>query len=85
MTKAYDLTALGQTIVSESKKNGLTVAEDALEKLGASVYVAIKSWVIESAQLSENKIDDVIAPFISQLDGFVLPQIAKIDLDGDGK
>ena len=85
MDKAYDLKALGEMIIQEARKEGFTIAEDALEKVGKSVYLAVKQWAIESSNLSENKIDDFLASFYSQVDKFVLPQIDKIDLDGDGK
>jgi hypothetical protein len=85
MEKAYDLKALGQMIVDEAKKDGLVIAEQALEKLGKAVYVGSKNWAKESAVLSSNKIDDVIAPFYDHADPLVIPQIEKLDLDGDGK
>lgn len=75
MEKAYDLKDLGQRL----KDAGLPVAEDALESAAGKVYVALKGWVKDSAVLSENKIDDVIAPFLDQLDPMVLPQIDKIN------
>lgn len=85
MTKAYDLKALGELIISNAKKEGLTVAEDAVELLAKAAYNSLKEWGKESAKLSETKIDDFISPFYDQLDSLVLPQIAKIDLDGNGK
>lgn len=83
MEKAYELKALGEMIVAEAKKDGLTIAEEALEKLGKAVYFGTKEWAKESAELSENKIDDFVAPFYDQVDQFVIPQIEKIDLDGN--
>lgn len=71
MTKAYDLKALGEKL----KAQGLPVLEDTAEK----VYKATKEWAKESAVISENKIDDVVAPFYDHLDPLVLPQIDKID------
>ena len=85
MDKAYDLKALGEMIIQEARKEGFTIAEDALEKVGKSVYLAVKQWAIESSNLSENKIDDFLASFYSQVDKFVLPQIDKRHVDGDGK
>ena len=85
MEKAYDLKELGQMIKEEAAKDGLTIAEEALEKLGKAVYLGTKRWGKESAVLSETKIDDFAAPFYDQIDQFVIPQIDKIDLDGDGK
>lgn len=81
MEKAYDLKALGQKLQAA----GLPIAEEMLEAAGAKLYIATKEWIQESAVLSENKIDDVIAPFLGQLDNVVLPMIAKLDLDKDGK
>lgn len=80
MEKAYGLKDLGQMIKDQAAKEGLTIAEEALEKLGKAVYLGTKEW----AKLSESKIDDFIAPFYDQIDTFVIPQIEKIDLDGDG-
>lgn len=85
MENAYELKALGQMIKEEAAKEGLTIAEDAVEKLAKAAYVGTKKWAKESAALSPTKIDDFIAPFYDQLDVVVLPQIDKIDLDGDGK
>lgn len=71
MEKPYDL----QDLANRLKAKGLENAE----KYVGDIYVETKGWAKESAALSENKIDDVIAPFYDQLDPFVLPQIDKID------
>lgn len=88
MEKAYDLKALGEKIKEEAKKEGLDLAEQAVEKLAKAVYNGTKSWAKESAALSKDgllgKVDDYVAPFYDQLDSVVNPQIDKIDLDGDG-
>jgi len=84
MEKAYSLKDLGKIIVEEAKKEGLTLAEDAVEKLGKSVWTGTKRWVNESATLSENKIDDMVAPALAMLDGVIEENIEKLDLDGDG-
>lgn len=88
MQKAYDLKSLGEKITEEAKKDGLVLAEEAVEKLAKAAYNGLKAWVKESAALSVEgplaKVDDFIAPFIDQLDPMVLPQIEKIDLDGSG-
>lgn len=81
MEKAYDLKDLGKRL----KDAGLPIAEDALQSAGKNAYVALKAWLKESAVLSSNKVDDVLAPFVDQADPVVLPQIEKLDLDGDGK
>ena len=85
MTKAYDLKALGQKIKEKAAADGLTIAEDAVEKLAKAAYLGLKEWGKESAVLSTTKVDDFVAPFYDQLDVVVNPQIDKIDLDGDGK
>ena len=75
MTQAYDIKELGERL----KSAGVPIALDALESVAENVYVVLKQWIKDSAALSENKIDDAIAPFIDQLDAFVLPQIKKIN------
>lgn len=85
MEKPYDLKDLGAKIIAEAKKEGLPLAEEAAEKLAKAAYFGVKSWYVESAKLSQTKIDDLGLPFIDHVDQFVLPQIEKIDLDGDGK
>lgn len=81
MEKAYDLKDLGKKL----KDAGLPIAEDALQSTGKNAYVALKAWLKESAALSPNKVDDVLAPFIDNADPVVMPAIEGIDLDGDGK
>ena len=80
----YSLKSLGDAIAAEAKKEGLTIAEEAVEKLAKAAYIGLKAWGKESAILSENKVDDVILPFFDLVDQFALPQIQKIDLDGSG-
>ena len=72
-------------IIAEAKVDGLTLAEESVEKLAKAAWIGVKKWAQESAVLSDNKIDDFVAPFYGQLDGFVNPQIEKIDLDGSGQ
>lgn len=84
MEKAYDLKALGQLIKEEAEQKGFTVAEDALEEIGRAVYSSFSKWIQQSAALSETKIDDLVAPFLSHFDSMVKAQIEKLDLDGDG-
>lgn len=71
MEKAYDLASL----VGFIKAEGLEVAEDGAE----AIYTGFKKWIQASAVMSVNKIDDMVAPFLSQLDGIVLPVIDKIN------
>lgn len=75
MDKAYDLKALGQMMADE----GLPIAKEALEAAGGKMYIVLKKWLQESAVLSENKMDDIVMPFLGQLDGIILPMIDKID------
>lgn len=83
MEKAYDLKVLGQMIVQEAKKEGFTIAEEAVEKLAVSVLEATVGWLLDSAEVSETQADDIIMPFVSHLQGIIKEQIEKIDLDGD--
>jgi hypothetical protein len=82
MEKAYDLKALGEKIL---EKMDLGLTEEQIERLGKAVYEGSKEWAIESAQLSENKLDDLFQGLYGFLDQFVLPQIEKLDLNKDGK
>lgn len=75
MEKAYDLKELGKRLEAQ----GLPIAKDALEEVAKKVYVCVKEWAKESAPLSENMVDDFVAPFYDQLDPFVLGAIDKID------
>lgn len=83
--KPYELKALGDKIIAKAKADGLTLAEEAVEKLAKACYLGTKEWLQDSAAASSTKIDDVVVSFIGYADPYVLPQIAKIDLDGDGK
>lgn len=82
MTKAYDVTELGLLVIQEAKKDGLHLAEEGIQTLSKAVYNATKQWAKESAKISDNHIDDMLAPFYDYLDSMVLNQIEKIDLDG---
>lgn len=75
MDKAYDLKVLGEKL----KAAGIPVLEDSLESAAGKCYIAMKEWLVESAPLSETKIDDLIAPFYGQLDPVILPLIDKIN------
>lgn len=85
MTEAYELKALGEIIIEKAKADGLTIAEEAAEKLAKAAYLGTKEWFQESAVLSENKVDDFVAPLFGAADSLVLPMIEKLDIDGDGK
>ncbi len=84
MEKPYSIKDLGQKIADQAKADGLAVAEEAVEKLGRAVYVGFKSWAKESADLSENKVDDICAKFLDYLDPYVEAEISKLDLDHSG-
>lgn len=71
MEKAYDPKAL----VQELKAQGLPLAEDAAEK----VVVAVFAWLDQSAELSENKIDDALKILFPHAKELALKQIDKID------
>lgn len=85
MDKAYDFKVLVSMVTDRVKANGLHVAEEAVEAILTAGYFAGKDWAKESAKLSPTKVDDFVSAFYDQADGYVLPQITKIDLDGDGK
>lgn len=72
MQKAYD----PKDLVQRLAKRGVTVAESAAKVLIEELF----GWTHESAQLSENKIDDLIdAAVLPKLKDFVLSQVDKID------
>jgi hypothetical protein len=82
--KAYDLKDLGNKIRDRLKsEHGLELAEEAIHALAQTAYLGLKDWAKESAALSENKLDDIAAKFYDYADQYVLPQIEKIDLDGE--
>jgi len=71
MEKAYDV----KVLIEMMKKDGL----DLLEYEVGLFYKHFKQWAQDSAPLSPNKVDDVLAPFYGQLDPIMLPLIDKID------
>ena len=71
MTKAYDV----QDLLKRLEAKGLHLAEEAI----MIIFTESKQWAKESAALSENKYDDLVVPFIDQIDGVLVPQIDKID------
>lgn len=75
MEKAYDLKELGKRIVA----GGLPALREVGEAETLHIYNTTKQWLKESAVLSENKVDDVVMPFIDNADGLVLPLVDKID------
>lgn len=85
MEKAYDLKALGKKIIEKARQNGLHLAEDAAQAIAKASYLGIKEWAQESAAITPTPVDNVIVKFVDYADDFVLEQIEKMDLDGDGK
>jgi hypothetical protein len=81
MEKAYDLKDLGKKL----QEQGLPIAEEALQKAGKQAYTAVKAWLKESAVMSSNKVDDILAPFLDQADPVVNKAIDGLDLDHDGQ
>jgi hypothetical protein len=75
MEKAYDV----KDLLNRLKSDGLEL----VEAEAGLFYKHLKEWVQESAVLSPNKIDDVIAPFVGQLDPIMLPLIDRIDGEKD--
>ena len=69
--KAYDFAVL----VAKLKDRGLDIAED----MAKVVVEEMAQWVIESAAISENKIDDVAALGMPQLKALALGLADKID------
>ena len=70
--KAYDLKVLEQKLLAK----GLPL----IENMAELTYAAVKEWVLESAPISPNKVDDVVAPLaFPVLDGVVNPAIDGID------
>lgn len=71
MQKAYDL----KVLVEKLKARGLDVAEDAAKIMVEETC----DWVVESAAISENKIDDVAALGMPHLEKLALGLADKID------
>lgn len=71
MEKAYDVKAL----VAKCQQKG---GPDA-EKLAKANFEAIIEWVLESAPLSENKVDDVLVLGIAALKPLVMTALDQID------
>lgn len=70
LQEAYDF----KNLLERLKYRGLKEVEDFARKF----YAALKIFLTQSAMLSENKLDDIAVPFLSQLDPLVIPQIDKI-------
>jgi hypothetical protein len=71
MEKAFDIAALAEKL----KGRGLDVAEEAAKVLVEEVL----DWCQASVLLTENKFDDMVAPFIPQVKEAALKVIDKVD------
>ena len=71
MEKAYDVKDLAARMMAK----GMPEVED----MAQIAYVCLKEWAMDSAQLSENKVDDVLMPALQFLDAIILPHLDKID------
>lgn len=75
MEKAYDLKDLAKKIADTE----LPALKNVAEEEAKHIYGAVKAWLKESATVSTTKVDDLVMPFVDQLDAVVLPAIDKID------
>lgn len=83
---AYELKKLGEKIQAKMKDAGLPVAAEAdLEKAAHASYEGVKEWLQESAAETSTPVDDILVGFVKYADPFVDAEIAKIDIDKDGK
>lgn len=71
MMKAYDLKELVEIL----KSNGLELAEETAELAVKSVL----EWVEKSAELSENKYDDLLKAVIPMVKPLLLKAVDKVD------
>lgn len=71
MTKAYDI----QNLIERFKSKGLDLTEEAAKLMLGETC----DWMVESAALSENKVDDLVSIGIPKLKDVMLPLIDKID------
>lgn len=75
MEKAYDL----KDLVKRLGDTGIPALMNLAEDEALMGFKVTKEWLKESAILSENKIDDVVMPFVDFTDSAILPLIDKID------
>lgn len=71
MEKPFDLKDLGERL----KKQGLPVAEDAIEKVAGEFF----DWAGESCALHENAIVKAVGMGVIAVKPFAMAQIDKID------
>lgn len=58
MQKAYDLEVLGQQL----KEQGVDFGKETLEEGAKIALKTLFPWLTKSAEISENKVDDMLAP-----------------------
>ena len=73
MEKAYDLSVL----VERLKENGMDLAEDAAKE----VVDVLLQFLIDSAKVSPNSIDDLLTPMLGAARPWIMDQLDKIDGD----
>lgn len=71
MEKAYDLEVLKQRL----QDRGLNVLEEGAK----DVVECTLDFLIESADISPNKVDDMISPFIKSSKPWIMEQVDKVD------
>jgi hypothetical protein len=71
MEKAFDV----KVLMGKLKARGLDLAEDA----AVIVIEETFDWTGESLALTNNKLDDVVIPFIPTLKAAALSQVDKLD------
>ena len=71
MVKAYDFKDLRDRL----KQAGLDLGEEGAEKVLGCVF----PWLKESAKISSNRMDDMIAPLLVPLEAYVMTHVDKID------
>lgn len=69
--KAWDVNAL----VAKMKDKGLDMAEDA----AAIAAEAVLDWAKDSIELTENKVDDIVLPFLPMVETKIKELIDTID------
>ncbi len=75
MEKAYDPKGL----MDELKAKGMDLAEDA----AMVIYDSVDAWLMKSAAMSENKVDDLLLAILPVARTYVKEQIDKIDGEKD--
>ena len=85
MEKPYDVKELYAKVKAKAEKQGLTLAEDAVEILVKESLDGVIEWAEESADMTPTIIDDLGVKGVKQFRDTAFTYIEKIDLDGDGK